>query len=192
MWISLCGGGVHRSRGPFPLHRRRRRGLPAPRTVLHVAKPSATSYGRMSGEPCAVQPDAFVFRDLTLRGFWLVNWFRRAPEQQRLTLVDDLARLIAQGTLHAPIHANRRRCAWAQLGLGMLALLAVLFVIGSLSPSEETVAEDRDANARAATASPTPIPTGPVCLVCHSGGAGVAAEVVPAGEPCDRRVSRPC
>ena len=37
------------------------------------------SYGRMSGEPCAVQPDAFVFRDLTLRGFWLVNWFRRTP-----------------------------------------------------------------------------------------------------------------
>jgi mitochondrial enoyl-[acyl-carrier protein] reductase / trans-2-enoyl-CoA reductase len=55
------------------------------------------SYGRMSGEPCAVQPDAFVFRDPTLRGFWLVNWFRRTPEEQRRTLVDELARLITQG-----------------------------------------------------------------------------------------------
>ncbi|MBV8953865.1 MAG: zinc-dependent alcohol dehydrogenase family protein [Solirubrobacterales bacterium] len=64
------------------------------------------SYGRMSGEPCAIQPDAFVFRDLTLRGFWLVNWFRRTPQEQRLALVDDLARLITQGTLHAPIHAT--------------------------------------------------------------------------------------
>ncbi len=64
------------------------------------------SYGRMSGEPCAVQPDAFVFRDLTLRGFWLVNWFRRTPEEQRRALVDELARLITQGTLHAPIHAT--------------------------------------------------------------------------------------
>ena len=64
------------------------------------------SYGRMSGEPCAIQPDAFVFRDLTLRGFWLLNWFRRTPEEQRLALVGDLARLITQGTLHAPIHAT--------------------------------------------------------------------------------------
>jgi hypothetical protein len=29
------------------------------------------NYGRMSGEPCAVQPDALVFRDLTVRGLWL-------------------------------------------------------------------------------------------------------------------------
>lgn len=64
------------------------------------------SYGHMSGEPCAVPADAFVFRDLTLRGFWLVNWFRRTPEPQRRVLVDELAELITQGTLHAPIHAT--------------------------------------------------------------------------------------
>ena len=64
------------------------------------------SYGRMSGEPCAVQPDAFVFRDLTLRGFWLVNWFRRTTEDQRRTLVDELARLITSGVLHARIHTT--------------------------------------------------------------------------------------
>ena len=37
------------------------------------------NYGRMSGEPCTVQPDAFVFRNLTLRGFWLASWFRTTP-----------------------------------------------------------------------------------------------------------------
>ena len=64
------------------------------------------SYGHMGGEPCQVPADAFVFGDLTLRGFWLVNWFRRTPEHQRRVLVDELAELITRGTLHAPIHAT--------------------------------------------------------------------------------------
>jgi NADPH:quinone reductase-like Zn-dependent oxidoreductase len=64
------------------------------------------SYGRLSGEPCAVQPDAFVFRDLTMRGFWLVSWFRHTPEQQRAAVVREIAGLIATGKLYAPIHAT--------------------------------------------------------------------------------------
>ena len=64
------------------------------------------SYGRMSGEPCTVQPDAFVFRDLTMRGFWLASWFRQTPEQQRGAVVGEIARLIATGKLYAPIHAT--------------------------------------------------------------------------------------
>ena len=64
------------------------------------------NYGRLSGEPCAVDPAAFIFRDLTMRGFWLVNWFRRTPEQQRQALVGELAALIAAGTLHAPVQAT--------------------------------------------------------------------------------------
>jgi NADPH:quinone reductase-like Zn-dependent oxidoreductase len=64
------------------------------------------SYGRMSGEPCAIQPDAFVFRDLTMRGFWLVSWFRRTPERQRRTVVAEIAGLITTGKLHAPIQAT--------------------------------------------------------------------------------------
>jgi len=64
------------------------------------------NYGRLSGEPCAVQPDAFIFRDLTVRGFWLVDWFRHTPEQQRAAVVQEIAGLIATGKLHAPIHAT--------------------------------------------------------------------------------------
>ena len=64
------------------------------------------SYGRMSGEPCEIQPELFIFRDLTLRGFWLVNWFRQTPEPQRRALYDEIAGLINAGTLHAPIHAT--------------------------------------------------------------------------------------
>jgi trans-2-enoyl-CoA reductase len=64
------------------------------------------NYGRMSGEPCVVQPDAFVFRDLTLRGFWLASWFQRAPEERRRAIVGEIAGLVATGKLHAPIEAT--------------------------------------------------------------------------------------
>lgn len=64
------------------------------------------NYGRMSGEPCAVDPGAFIFADLTMRGFWLASWFRHAPEQERDELFGEVARLVASGKLHAPIHAT--------------------------------------------------------------------------------------
>jgi mitochondrial enoyl-[acyl-carrier protein] reductase / trans-2-enoyl-CoA reductase len=64
------------------------------------------NYGRMSGEPCVVQPDAFVFRDLTLRGFWLAGWFVRAPEERRRAVIREIASLIATGKLRAPIEAT--------------------------------------------------------------------------------------
>jgi trans-2-enoyl-CoA reductase len=64
------------------------------------------SYGKMSGEPCAVQPATLIFRDLTLRGFWLARWFQDVAEQQRRALLDEVAGLIAAGKLHAPIHAT--------------------------------------------------------------------------------------
>ncbi len=64
------------------------------------------NYGRMSGEPCVVQPDAFVFRDRTLRGFWLASWFLRASEERRRAIVGEIAGLIATGKLRAPIEAT--------------------------------------------------------------------------------------
>jgi len=60
----------------------------------------------MSGAPCTVEPDAFVFRNLTLRGFWLARWFRSTSGKQRAALLGEVAGLIANGTLHAPIHAT--------------------------------------------------------------------------------------
>ncbi len=70
--------------------------------------PGATlvNYGRMSDEPCEVEPNAFIFRDLTMRGFWLASWFRTTPEKERGAVVGEIARLIGTGELHAPIHAT--------------------------------------------------------------------------------------
>ncbi|HZE06632.1 MAG TPA: zinc-dependent alcohol dehydrogenase family protein [Solirubrobacteraceae bacterium] len=64
------------------------------------------SYGRLSGEPCSIQAKAFIFRDLTMRGFWLVNWFRHTPEQERATVAGEIADLIAADKLWAPVHAT--------------------------------------------------------------------------------------
>jgi NADPH:quinone reductase-like Zn-dependent oxidoreductase len=64
------------------------------------------NYGLMSGEPCQVSATSFVFRDVTLRGFWLVRWFRRAtPERQRAVL-GEIAPLIATGRLKTRVHAT--------------------------------------------------------------------------------------
>lgn len=83
-------------------------GGPATGRLADCLAPSATlvNYGRMSGEPCQVAPDAFVFRDLTMRGFWLARWFQQTAEDDRRALMTQIAQSIASGTLHAPIHAT--------------------------------------------------------------------------------------
>ncbi|MBD2839254.1 zinc-dependent alcohol dehydrogenase family protein [Pseudomonas sp. JM0905a] len=64
------------------------------------------NYGRMSGEPCQVNPGSFVFRDVTLKGFWLARWFRQATPQQQMQLFGELIQLIASGKLKARIAAT--------------------------------------------------------------------------------------
>ena len=64
------------------------------------------NYGMMSGEPCIVSPSSFVFRDITLRGFWLAFWFRNASPAQQMAVFGEIAQLIATGKLHTQIQAT--------------------------------------------------------------------------------------
>ena len=64
------------------------------------------NYGRMSGEVCQVSPSSFVFKDLTLRGFWLALWFRKATPQDQMAVFGECARLIAEGKLTARVQAT--------------------------------------------------------------------------------------
>lgn len=64
------------------------------------------NYGAMSGEPCHVSPGSFVFRDITLRGFWLSRWFKQAGMEERAQVFGEVATLIAQGKLHARVQAT--------------------------------------------------------------------------------------
>lgn len=61
------------------------------------------NYGAMSNEAASMQAGAMIFRDVRVRGFWLVNWFERATKEERMSLYGTLTKAVALGTLHAPI-----------------------------------------------------------------------------------------
>ena len=61
------------------------------------------NYGGMSGEPCEVSPASFVFKDITLRGFWLSRWYKEATPEARNAVFGEIATLIARGDLHARV-----------------------------------------------------------------------------------------
>ena len=60
----------------------------------------------MSGEPCRVAPRSLIFRDITLRGFWLAKWFRNSSHDAQRALYGELTQLVASGALHARIQAT--------------------------------------------------------------------------------------
>lgn len=64
------------------------------------------NYGALSGEACKIAPGSFVFRDVTLRGFWLAFWFRKASLEQQRAVFGEIATLIATGALAARVHAT--------------------------------------------------------------------------------------
>ena len=64
------------------------------------------NYGAMSGERCMISPRYFVFRDITLRGFWLSQWFQRADPAQRKSVFAEVGGLIATGKLKAKVQAT--------------------------------------------------------------------------------------
>jgi NADPH:quinone reductase-like Zn-dependent oxidoreductase len=64
------------------------------------------NYGGMSGEACQISPGSFVFKDITLKGFWLTMWFRRATPAQQMDVFAQLTRWIAEGKLKARVQAT--------------------------------------------------------------------------------------
>jgi NADPH:quinone reductase-like Zn-dependent oxidoreductase len=64
------------------------------------------NYGVLSGEPCQLAPSALIFRDVTLKGFWLAKWFRSATPDDQQALYGQITGLVAAGQLAAPIHAT--------------------------------------------------------------------------------------
>jgi NADPH:quinone reductase-like Zn-dependent oxidoreductase len=64
------------------------------------------NYGAMSGDPCLIAPTLIIFKDITVRGFWLAKWFRTATPEQQKEIFGNIIGLIATGKLSAPIHAT--------------------------------------------------------------------------------------
>lgn len=61
------------------------------------------NYGMMSGEAAQVSSANLIFKDITVKGFWLALWFQQATKEAQQKLYNELAMLIATGKLSAPI-----------------------------------------------------------------------------------------
>lgn len=61
------------------------------------------NYGMMSGEAAQVSSANLIFKDITVKGFWLALWFQQASKEAQQKLYNELAMLIATGKLSAPI-----------------------------------------------------------------------------------------
>jgi NADPH:quinone reductase-like Zn-dependent oxidoreductase len=64
------------------------------------------SYGGMSRQPITVQPGNLIFKKQTLRGFWLLDWYRSAQPDSITAMFDHLAPLIGSGKISTPVSAT--------------------------------------------------------------------------------------
>lgn len=67
---------------------------------------TVVNYGSMSGHAARLSPVALIFRDVTLRGFWLVTWMQKASREAQAALMERMAKLVAQGELRAAVDAT--------------------------------------------------------------------------------------
>lgn len=63
------------------------------------------NYGLLSGEPCMIDARETVFRNVTLRGFWLRRWYMDTPRERIAARYRELVSKIADGTLAVEVEA---------------------------------------------------------------------------------------
>jgi NADPH:quinone reductase-like Zn-dependent oxidoreductase len=63
-------------------------------------------YGLLSGQDSEVGARDLVFRDVTVRGFWLADWYATASTDEMRALHGFLADKLADGTIHASVEAR--------------------------------------------------------------------------------------
>ena len=64
---------------------------------------SVVVYAMQSGQFPAVSPKEFIYRGLSLHGFWLINWVRNAPRTEIQDVYQKLGGLVADGSLSATV-----------------------------------------------------------------------------------------
>ncbi|MEM6483199.1 MAG: zinc-dependent alcohol dehydrogenase family protein, partial [Pseudomonadota bacterium] len=64
---------------------------------------TAVSYGGMSGEDISIPDNLIIFNNVTVRGFWLVNWLTSAGSEEMQRVYGELTQLVLEGKLNAPI-----------------------------------------------------------------------------------------
>jgi NADPH:quinone reductase-like Zn-dependent oxidoreductase len=64
---------------------------------------SIVGYAMQSGQFPAIPPYDFIYRGLSLHGFWLINWIRSAPRTEIQEIYQKLGDLVADGSLSAAV-----------------------------------------------------------------------------------------
>ena len=65
-------------------------------------------YSAISGKPSVVPATQLIYRDISMRGFWLPNWFKNAEPDQIAEMYDRLAPLVVSRAISAPIAGTYR------------------------------------------------------------------------------------
>lgn len=63
----------------------------------------AVLYGGLSGEDARVAGGLLLFKNVTVRGFWLSHWMANTPPEEQARVYTELVGLIAEGKLAAPV-----------------------------------------------------------------------------------------
>jgi NADPH:quinone reductase-like Zn-dependent oxidoreductase len=64
---------------------------------------SVVVYALQSGQLPIISPKDFIYRGLSLHGFWLINWIRDAPRAEIQEIYQKLGDLVADGSLSAVV-----------------------------------------------------------------------------------------
>ena len=64
---------------------------------------SHVTYGAMGMRALKVPNRFLIFKNLRLRGFWLTEWQKHAPREEIDAMLDSLATMMVDGSLHMPI-----------------------------------------------------------------------------------------
>src|SRR5437667_9678885 len=64
---------------------------------------SIVVYALQGGQFPAMPPGDFIYRGLSLHGFWLINWIRNSPRTEIQEIYQKLADLVADGSLSAAV-----------------------------------------------------------------------------------------
>ncbi|GAB2529796.1 zinc-dependent alcohol dehydrogenase family protein [Spirosoma aerophilum] len=62
-------------------------------------------YGLMSLQDPSLNAGLLIFRELTIKGFWLTDWMRRVDSQTRQEVAKNVIKLLASGQIQLPVEA---------------------------------------------------------------------------------------
>lgn len=67
---------------------------------------TAITYGSLTGAPTGPSTAALIGKEVRFTGFWLGNWYFRAPRHEIVGTLSYLAQLVADGELQVPVEAT--------------------------------------------------------------------------------------